>query len=620
MAGSGVFAKVGGAVGAKTVGVVAAGVVAVSAAAGAGVWWVSRGPDAVAVVERSTSVAVPAGGERLTVAGCLAHETAIGGGYAIAGPGFATNSHFIGGAWLASAFNPGSDGATLTSYALCVNAKAELEPGLDFTWRAHAFRDRGNKLPNSRFDGNIHDLTTDGPLAGVPGNAVATPSCGGGYTMVGAEFRAGRILGDRAVAPVPLDRLMPGAGTGTAAFWEVSVNPGTELSNRSFPMSDSSDVVRRTRIVDPQPPQANFAVGVRPVCVKVNDWSVASVEVPVAAGGAAEAVVRCPKGRLVVGGGFRFPARNESGAPEAPQRFFGDGWLYASADAPVAAGVPSGRTVRDWHVTGVDQQRAGALYRDSVWIEHGDRETLTGNGYFDERAHGADDQELRTSAMPAAQPLVAGVVCGSIPGAPTSPSKGASAPVPVRPELPSAAVVPPGPTAVTVSPGASPGVSPGSSPGSSPGASPGASAGAGTPSVPGRSPVPSSRTSGPPDGTGVPGTPGRTSSAPPAQPQPPVVSIQRPGAGGQLRRGCEEAFAGTARTRPGDRPLTDPQYTAWRLTGPDGPVVLGAGPSGGFVVPLLPDGTYPLTFTATDPDSGLTATARVSVRVVGCLR
>ncbi|GLV82676.1 hypothetical protein Slala03_23650 [Streptomyces lavendulae subsp. lavendulae] len=99
-----------------------------------------------------------------------------------------------------------------------------------------------------------------------------------------------------------------------------------------------------------------------------------------------------------------------------------------------------------------------------------------------------------------------------------------------------------------------------------------------------------------------------------------MVSIQRPGAGGQLRRGCEEAFAGTARTRPGDRPLTDPQYTAWRLAGPDGPVVLGAGPSGGFVVPLLPDGTYPLTFTATDPDSGLTATARVSVRVVGCLR
>ncbi|MEU7506502.1 hypothetical protein ACFZBM_21265 [Streptomyces lavendulae] len=132
--------------------------------------------------------------------------------------------------------------------------------------------------------------------------------------------------------------------------------------------------------------------------------------------------------------------------------------------------------------------------------------------------------------------------------------------------------------------------------------------------------MPYSRTSGAPNGTGVPGTPGRTSSAPPAQPQPPVVSIQRPGAGGQLRRGCEEVFAGTARTRPGDRPLTDPQYTDWRLAGPDGPVVLGAGPSGGFVVPLLPDGTYPLTFTATDPDSGLTATARVSVRVVGCLR
>ncbi len=49
-------------------------------------------------------------------------------------------------------------------------------------------------------------------------------------------------------------------------------------------------------------------------------------------------------------------------------------------------------------------------------------------------------------------------------------------------------------------------------------------------------------------------------------------------------------------------------------------MAVGAGPSGGFLVPLLPDGTYPLVFTATDPDSGLTASAQVPVRIVGCIR
>ncbi|MER6776013.1 MULTISPECIES: hypothetical protein [unclassified Streptomyces] len=58
------------------------------------------------------------------------------------------------------------------------------------------------------------------------------------------------------------------------------------------------------------------------------------------------------------------------------------------------------------------------------------------------------------------------------------------------------------------------------------------------------------------------------------------MNIQQRSGGGQLRRGCEESFAGTARTRPGEQPLSDPQYTSRRITGPNGPVALGAGASG----------------------------------------
>ncbi len=49
-------------------------------------------------------------------------------------------------------------------------------------------------------------------------------------------------------------------------------------------------------------------------------------------------------------------------------------------------------------------------------------------------------------------------------------------------------------------------------------------------------------------------------------------------------------------------------------------MVLGAGASGRFLVPLLPDGTYPLVFTATDPASGLTGSAEIPIRITGCLR
>ncbi|MFJ7206517.1 hypothetical protein ACIQWR_23665 [Streptomyces sp. NPDC098789] len=122
----------------------------------------------------------------------------------------------------------------------------------------------------------------------------------------------------------------------------------------------------------------------------------------------------------------------------------------------------------------------------------------------------------------------------------------------------------------------------------------------------------------------TPSRPGNTprTSAPPPPPTRTTVTIDAPGSGAGLRRGCQEAFAGTARAHPGEQLITDPQRTGRQIQGPNGAVALGAGASGRFTVPLLPDGTYPLVFaaTATAPASGLTGSAQVSVRIVGRIR
>ncbi|MFF4099576.1 hypothetical protein [Streptomyces sp. NPDC001903] len=610
--GSGVFAKLGSAITAKTAAVAAAGALVVSGAVGAGVWALGDGPR-LAVVQRSVSVQVAAGGEQSAVAACQAHEKALGGGYAITGGGFATNSLFVGDAWLAAAYNPDAAPATLTSYALCVNAKPEFLGGVTWSEQAHAFHDRGNKV-TATGGGFIHDLTTEGPFAEAARHASASPSCPGDFTSLGTEFRAGRTVTGRGVAPVPLDTLTTKsvfAGEAKAVPY-AALNPGTRLSPGVFPLHSSENIVRQTRIEDPQPPEANYAVALRPICVRLKDVSVATAKVTVAAGGSADAAVSCPKGKLVVGGGFQFPAENETGAAEAPARFFGDGWLYAPTDAPAAGGEPSGAKVKAWHVTGRNQQKAGLDYHDSVWIEHSDRETLTGNGYFDTHRRGPDDQELRVAPVPDGQSLVASAVCAKIDAKPTEPAKAPAPPSVSRPELPHALDPGPGTTDGTVPASPSPSApAPGASPSASPSAQPGTTPTPGGPNSPG-TPTKS--------GPSRPGTPSQSGSPTRQQPQPPAVGIQQPSGGGQLRRGCEESFAGTARTRPDDRPLTDPQYTSWRITGPNGPVTLGAGASGRFLVPLLPDGTYKLVFSATDPAAGLTGSAEISVRIVGCIR
>ncbi|MFD9124888.1 hypothetical protein [Kitasatospora sp. NPDC059571] len=599
--GSGFIAKAGGAVSGKAAALVATGALVVTGAAGAGVWWAVRGPQ-LAVVQRSTSVEVPAGGEQATVAGCEKHETALGGGYAVDGGGFATSSEFVGGAWLAAAYNPGGTPARLTAYALCINAAPRFAPRGDFTWRAHAFKDRANKV-TAADGGLIHDLSTDGAFAGAPRTADAVPACQGGYTMVGTEFRAERLVAGQRVAPVPLDALGPTPAAAGSGPWLASVNPGTELTSRSWLLKTSDTAERRTRIEDPQPPQANYAVGLRPICVQLKNVSLATAEIAVGAGGSAEAAVGCPKGRLVVGGGFRFTADDDRGT-SGLQRFLGDGWLYASADAPTPGA--SGRPVKDWHVTGENGQQAGTEYHDSVWIEHSDRETLTGNGYFDSHQHGPDDQLLRGATVPDSRRMVAGAVCATVDAEPTSPDKGAAPTTVTRPTLPPALDLTPT-AASPVVPSASGPAASTAPPATDPAGSPSASPAPRTPTTP----VPAT------------GSPGRPSSTPPSgtqSPQAPAVSIQQPASGGTIRRGCEETFTGTAVTRPGNRPITDPQAVTWQIIGPNGPVPIGAGASGRFTVPLLADGTYQLVLTATDTASGLTGRAQIPVRIAGCLR
>ncbi|MQS15732.1 hypothetical protein F7Q99_26575 [Streptomyces kaniharaensis] len=624
--GSAVWARVGGMVGGKTVAVVTAGALVTTGAVGAGIWWAVQGPH-LQVVQRNAQVALPPGGQQAAVAGCAENETALGGGYAVEGAGYASISEFVGGsAWLAAAYNPGDAPATLTVYALCVNARVELAPRGDYTQRALAFRDRLDKV-TAGDDGQIHDLTTDGPWAGLATSYLGTDSCTPGYTMTGLEFRAGRTVPGHPATPLPLDQLstLPDAtGHSTPMQWIASVNPGTELSTRPYPMRSSDLAERRTRIEDPQPPQANYAVGVRAICAKLKDVSVVTAQAAVTAGGAADLDLHCPRDTFAVGGGFRFTTAAANGTYQ--QRYLGDGLLYASADGPAPG--RSGHVVKDWHLTGRNGQQAGTGFRNSVWIEHSSREELTGNGYFDSHPRGADDQELRGTTIPAGQQITGSAVCATIDAKPTEP--GPTAPPVSRPDLPPVLDLPPltpagSPSAPTtsapaVTPSASTPATTASSPTASTPATTAPSTTASTSRTPGSSPRPSSTAAPTPTPSSTTAPTPTQGSNPPAQPQAPAVSIEQPLSGATLRRGCEETFTGTARTQPGNQPITDPKHTVWQITGPNGPVTIGTGSAGRFTVPLLADGNYALKFTATDPANNLTAHTETTVRITGCLR
>ncbi|MFC7483235.1 hypothetical protein ACFQX7_29020 [Luedemannella flava] len=227
----------------------------------------------------------------------------------------ATRSLFVGtGAWLASAYNPGTAPVTLTAYAVCVNAKVEVEGGLAWT-KAYAYRDRRDKV-----GAVATDLVTKAPFNKADPGGLGVASCAG--RAIGVEFRADRALSGRPVRPVPVQ----GAWIDPTRGW-VRMNPGTNVFHELVTLSDLWE--RRTLVLEAkQQPTYNYAVSLRPVCVNLPDVTIVQATVDVAAGSSASVAVRCPKGRHAVGGGFDVPE------PKGGQaRFNEDGYLYASANA-----------------------------------------------------------------------------------------------------------------------------------------------------------------------------------------------------------------------------------------------------------------------------------------------
>jgi hypothetical protein len=318
------------------------------------------------------------------------------------------------------------------------------------------------------------------------------------------------------------------------------------------------------------------------VCVTLPDVTIVTGATAVPAGSSADAVVRCPKGRHTVGGGFDFPE-----PPGDQSRFYEDGFLYASTSAP-SPGDPSGKRVSGWRTTGVNQERAGAHYQNSVWhhLEEGDEGmTMTSFGFMGDPLASAHAAPARAFSVPDHEVLETRVACAKIDLEPTEPVD--TTPVIARPALVPVIDIPmAAPTSAPPSPSSKPSASP--SPSSKP--SPSAS----------RSPRP------------------RPTPSPSAA--PPNVTVVAPADGDQLCYGPNQ-FAGTAVTKPGNTPITDPQLLLWEIETPGGGrFPLGSGATGTFEISpnQVPPDNSTVVFTATDPASGISASVEVEVWVVGC--
>ncbi len=519
----------------------------------------------VTVVARSASVEVPAGGEQSAMAACLGHETAINGGFAVGGDAVPTRSMFVGtSAWLASAYNSGGTPVTLTAYAVCVNARVEVEGGLAWT-KAYAYRDRRDKVGAAPTD-----LIKKAPFATLNRDGVGIAHCAG--RMIGMEFRADRAAAGRPVRPVPPQ----GAWIDPARAW-VRLNPGTILSHELVELTDLWN--RRTLVLESkQQPTHNYAVSLRPVCVTLPDVSIVEVTSDVPVGSSASAAVRCPKGRHAVGGGFDFPE-----PPGDQVRFYEDGFLYASTSAP-SPGDPSGKPVTGWRATGVNQERADTHYQNSVWHHLNDEDgeiSTTSLGFMGDPSKAALAAPARTYPVPDHEAFKVRAACAKIDLEPTTPVD--TTPVVARPDLVPAIDLP------SIAPPASPSAS------ASPKPSPSGSA----------SPKPSPSLS--------------PSPKPSASAARPSVTVTKPVNGDQLCYGPNQ-FAGTARTRPANRMITDPHYLMWEIVTPSGRFPLGNGAAGTFEISpnQVPPDNNTVVFTATDPTSGLKTSVETAVWVVGC--
>jgi hypothetical protein len=105
----------------------------------------------------------------------------------------------------------------------------------------------------------------------------------------------------------------------------------------------------------------------------------------------------------------------------------------------------------------------------------------------------------------------------------------------------------------------------------------------------------------------------------------PVVKIIQPAPGQHLISTTVHSecginmFEATATTATGVA-ITDPNLTEWRLIGSGNPpqnLVIGTGTKGSFPVDLY--GTADVIFKATDPSTGVSATAQMTVYVDPCI-
>jgi hypothetical protein len=133
----------------------------------------------------------------------------------------------------------------------------------------------------------------------------------------------------------------------------------------------------------------------------------------------------------------------------------------------------------------------------------------------------------------------------------------------------------------------------------------------------------------PPSASATSATPTPTAtqvSTPTATPEPtpsperPTVTINKPNSGDQVCYGPNE-FAGSAFTKPGNKPITNARHLLWEIVNPGGQrFPLGRGASGTFEVSpnQVPPDNNTVVFTATDPASGLKTSVESEIVVAGC--
>ena len=375
--------------GAKGIIVIIAAVVVVASGVGVGIWKFAFPDPKLQVVQRNVTYTFPAGvGKKTLIASCLSNETLLSGGFSLPG-GYVTLSDKLPGAQAWQVDGATTDGATtMTAYATCINGK------LDTYFLNYQ---------ESQYKQDTIALSPGGVGYQRSNNTEKFPGCPGGDLSTGVGFMLlSHKVGD--TIPVPFRNTVPLSGSNTW-YWEL--NPAT------------------TRLSSPYPPGAYTFAYVHTLCVKQlynTVWQEKTFAAPAQA--ATTFSLGCPKDKLLVGGGYFF---SDSHAEGSNNNDFYDGWLYASHSAPAAAGTPSGRVAKTWHVTAVNNEPGGnALLYNSIWWhqeKNSDGDVIGSAFYPDHVAHNSDDQVLYALRSPDTRKLTMRVLCATSTVSPTSPAK-----------------------------------------------------------------------------------------------------------------------------------------------------------------------------------------------------